>query len=224
MAPLSNERNSYADRLLIDWYGRQLKKLGVEIKLNHELKLENALIDSADVIITATGANSIIPPLPGIEKAVNALELLSGKVKPASECTIVGGGLVGLEVTMWLGSQGIKCRLIEMADKLCASAPPAKQSMQMIEEYLREYDVDVRLGTRLCEITDCGIVVENSAGTRQDIKTSQTVLAIGFMSEDKLYKSLLMTDKEVYNIGDSRYSSNVMNGIFDAYELGSHLY
>ena len=125
---------------------------------------------------------------------------------------------------MWLGSQGVKCRLIEMAPKLCYSAPPAKQSMQMIEEYLREYKVDIHLSTKLCEVTDHSVIVENSEGTRVEYETEKAVLAIGFFSENTLYKELLKTNKEVYNIGDSRLSSNVANGIFDAYELGQHLY
>lgn len=212
------------DRQLIDWYGRQLEKLDVDLRLNYELKFEDKLIDDSDVIITATGANSIVPKLPGINYAVNALDLLAGKEKVGRECTVIGGGLVGLEVTMWLGSQGVKCRLIEMAPKLCYSAPPAKQSMQMIEEYLREYKVDIHLSTKLCEVTDHSVIVENSEGTRVEYETEKAVLAIGFFSKNTLYKELLKTNKEVYNIGDSRLSSNVANGIFDAYELGQHLY
>ena len=89
---------------------------------------------------------------------------------------------------------------------------------------MREYQVDIHLSTKLCEVTDHSVIVEDSSGQREEYETEKTVLAIGFYSENTLYKELLKTNKEVYNIGDSRLSSNVANGIFDAYELGQHLY
>jgi 2,4-dienoyl-CoA reductase-like NADH-dependent reductase (Old Yellow Enzyme family)/thioredoxin reductase len=60
---------------LIEWYERQLKKLGVEVRLNTYVEAEEINASEFDVVIVATGSYS---PETGFQKALPAVERMPG--------------------------------------------------------------------------------------------------------------------------------------------------
>jgi len=54
------------DRALVKWYQRQLELLGVEVKMNCEVKVENISEYKPDEIITATGSKDLDIPVHNI--------------------------------------------------------------------------------------------------------------------------------------------------------------
>lgn len=207
---------------LIDWYARQLEKVGVQVTMNYEFKEDDPKGEWAEIIIVAVGSNELIPRLPGIEKATFAVPVLKEEVPVEEECTIIGAGLVGCELALHISMLGKKVRIIEMAPCLIPTNRPAGQVMQAIEEYIERFNMEVHLGTKLKEVRDDGILVEEN-GEDKFIPTKQVILAMGYRPNTTLYDSLYAKYGEVYNLGDSRQPKNIMQGIEDAYELSSHL-
>ncbi|RFB78999.1 oxidoreductase [Methylovirgula sp. 4M-Z18] len=60
---------------LLDWYERQLEKLGVEIRLNAYVEAGEIDASEIDVVVVATGSLS---PETGFQKALPAIEILPG--------------------------------------------------------------------------------------------------------------------------------------------------
>ena len=86
------------DKMLIAWYEREIQKYPIEIKLNTEVKSLDKL-KNADEIIVATGAKARKLPIPGVEKALEAVDFLLGDKKRIGEnVVIIGGGLTGCEI------------------------------------------------------------------------------------------------------------------------------
>ena len=209
-------------KLLISWYEHQMECLKVQVELNSDVQAQDPRIEAADVVICATGSHAFLPPIKGIEYGVTAVDVLKGAVTAKKETTIIGGGLVGCELAIWLSRHGKSVRIIEMADTLMSTGAPADMNKQMIMELLEHHQVEIRLQTKLQEIREHEIVVE-AQGAIQELASDCTILALGYRSNRSLYDQILLKAKDIYNIGDSSHPKDIMEGIWDAYELCSHL-
>ena len=209
-------------KLLISWYEHQMERLKVQVELNSDVQAQDPRIEAADVVICATGSHAFLPPIKGIEYGVPAVDVLKGAVTAKKEATIIGGGLVGCELAIWLSQHGKSVRIIEMADTLMSTGAPADMNKQMILELLEHHQVEIRLQTKLQEIREHEIVVETQ-GAIQELASDCTILALGYRSNRSLYDQILLKAKDIYNIGDSSHPKDIMEGIWDAYELCSHL-
>lgn len=209
-------------KLLISWYEHQMERLKVQVELNSDVQAQDPRIEAADVVICATGSHAFLPPIKGIEYGVTAVDVLKGAVTAKKEATIIGGGLVGCELAIWLSQHGKSVRIIEMADTLMSTGAPADMNKQMILELLEHHQVEIRLQTKLQEIREHEIVVETQ-GAIQELASDCTILALGYRSNRSLYDQILLKAKDIYNIGDSSHPKDIMEGIWDAYELCSHL-
>ena len=209
-------------KLLISWYEHQMEHLKVQVELNSDVQAQDPRIEAADVVICATGSHAFLPPIKGIEYGVTAVDVLKGAVTAKKETTIIGGGLVGCELAIWLSQHGKSVRIIEMADTLMSTGAPADMNKQMILELLEHHQVEIRLQTKLQEIREHELVVETQ-GAIQELASECTILALGYRSNRSLYDQILLKAKDIYNIGDSSHPKDIMEGIWDAYELCSHL-
>ena len=209
-------------KLLLQWYEHQMESLHVQVVVNCEVQPEDSRIAEADVVICATGSHAFLPPIKGIEHGVTAVDVLKGTITAAEETTIIGGGLVGCELAIWLSQHGKRVRIVEMADKLMSTGAPADMNKQMILELLEHHHVDIRLQAKLKEIRENSIVIE-ADGNDQELESKCTILALGYRSNRFLYDQILLKAKDIYNIGDSAHPKDIMEGIWDAYELCSHL-
>ena len=209
-------------KLLISWYEHQMERLKVQVELNSDIQAQDPRIEAADVVICATGSHAFLPPIKGIEYGVTAVDVLKGAVTAKKEATIIGGGLVGCELAIWLSQHGKSVRIIEMADTFMSTGAPADMNKQMILELLEHHQVEIRLQTKLQEIREHEIVVETQ-GAIQELASDCTILALGYRSNRSLYDQILLKAKDIYNIGDSSHPKDIMEGIWDAYELCSHL-
>jgi 2-enoate reductase len=62
-------------------------------------------------------------------------------------------------------------------------------------------------------------VVINNSFSQSILKTDTVVLAVGQEPSQDLYRELQGKIPNIYLIGDSRQAKNIMNAIWDAYEV-----
>lgn len=79
---------------LLDWYKVELKNPGINVKLGVEVTPELIKKEKPDVTIIATGSNSRIPDVPGIDKRKvgTEIDLLLGRKKVGQSVVIVEEG------------------------------------------------------------------------------------------------------------------------------------
>jgi len=73
--------------------------------------------------------------------------------------------------------------------------------------------------TSVLEVTENGVrLLDGDSGTR-NFPADTIVLAVGLQPDRELYETLKGQTSNLYAIGDSRKAQNIMNSIWDAYEV-----
>ena len=98
---------------------RMIAKAPIDLRLNTEVTPEYARSVGADVIVAALGARPIIPDIPGIDgkNVIGAEAAYTNPGKVGKTAVILGGGMVGMELAIYLDSLGNKVCVVEMAEK-----------------------------------------------------------------------------------------------------------
>ena len=209
------------DRLL-KWYEAEVRDLGVEIKLDYPVTPELVDEENADVVIVATGAQPIIPSIPGVDKTIvaTAADVLLGAKKIGKEVIVVGGGLVGCETAVWLARQGKRVTLVEMLDELMNGKLPVPHvNKLMISDMLAFEKVKITTGARLVEISDEAVRCLDVHSQEITLQADSVVLSLGLSPDRQLYKKLMGVTANLYVVGDAREARNIMGAIWDSYEV-----
>jgi len=84
---------------------------------------------------------------------------------------------------------------------------------------LKKYDVPVINNCSVQEITSTGAQLMNAEGSMKRVEADTIVLATGMVSKSLLPDELGKQFNRVYKIGDCREPMNIMNAVWDAYEI-----
>lgn len=193
----------------------QIDKLGIPV-VKKKVKPED--LKGFDAVICATGSTPIIPKIKGVDKknVMTALDALDHPTKVGKKAVVVGGGLVGTETSMYLAENGHKVELVEMLPQImhgCSSSDQAAYSDRIVKD-----KIDVRVNTRLEEITDKGVVVSNN-GKTSTITADTVVLSLGLKPVHELYDELIKQGKEAYIVGDAIAAGKIFDAIHTAYRV-----
>ncbi|MBF7097888.1 oxidoreductase [Alkalibacter mobilis] len=201
------------------WIINQLYELGVDIHLNTEVTKELVVEKNPDVVIIATGGSSLIPPIKGIDKpnVFTAEDVLLGKVATGDKIVVAGGGEVGSETAAHLGMQQREVSLVEMTPILCKELNGVNKYGLM--KILDEYEVKRYTETKVIEILDNGVMVENGQG-KFTIPAETIVLALGYKPDNSLIDELESVHKNVITIGGALKTSNALVAIEEGFEVG----
>jgi 2,4-dienoyl-CoA reductase-like NADH-dependent reductase (Old Yellow Enzyme family)/thioredoxin reductase len=99
----------FCDSLIV-----RCRRAGVDIRLGTEVTEDYITGIKPDAIIVAAGSRANVPPIPGIENAVHALDLYAAPEKTGKRIVMIGGGLIGCETGLWLADRGHKVHILEM--------------------------------------------------------------------------------------------------------------
>lgn len=203
----------------ITWITNQLEKLGVEIHLNTEMTKEQVENLRPDKIIIATGGTPLIPKIKGVEKeyVITAEDVLLGKAATGNQIVIAGGGEVGSETAAHLGMQQRAVTVIEMMPELCRDLDGVNKINLM--RLLKEYDVKSYINTKVVEILDDGVVIEED-GNLKTIPADTVILALGYKPYNDLVESLKAVCDDISVIGGAVKTSNAMEAISEGFEVG----
>ncbi|WP_099336104.1 oxidoreductase [Clostridium cadaveris] len=210
---------------IADYYTVELKKLGVEVRLNTEASKENIMAENPDAVIIATGSVSIIPEsIKGInENNVYTVEnILKDKTNLENKnVVVIGAGLTGLETSEYLCVNGNKVTIVDI---LKQPAPNANHTnVADVCSRLQKYGAQYKLGYSLKEIKKDSIVIEN-IDTKEEavINTDAVVLSLGFRPDNSLVYDL--KDVEVRVIGSAVKDGTITPATKTGYKIGRELF
>ncbi len=165
-------------RELIVWYGVQLKKLGVTIKLNTELTADDPVLESADKIFVATGSIPFVPPVAGKDQknVVGVIDVHQNGVD-GSTIAICGGGMSGCDTALELAQQGKKVTIIEMMNECARDVMPINKLS--ILRLLKENNVTMLTSSKVTAFTEEGVIIETKDGSKQTVKADSIITAFG---------------------------------------------
>jgi len=124
--------------------------------MNQEVHLTGGENLNYDKCLVATGANPIIPPVPGLRESTRAYPLrtavsvqkIEKAITSAKKVIVLGASLVGLKVAEVLAKRGERVILLDVADQMLPrGAHPS--SAAYLGKYFEEHGIEVRLGCTL---------------------------------------------------------------------------
>ncbi len=211
------------DIALADWYAHTLEQLGVPVHLNTEITKEDVLNYDADAVIIATGSDPRIIRIGGGENVFSAADVLLDKVDPGEKTAIIGGGLVGCETALWLAQNGKQVTIVEALDRLLAkNGPLCHANSEMLEKLIPFNNIDVITSAKAVEHVD-GILTLDTPEGEKNIECDSVILSVGYKENAELYRELEFEIPEIYLLGDAKKVSNIMYGIWDAFEVANHI-
>jgi 2-enoate reductase len=211
------------DLALAAWYANTLKDLNVEVNLNSKVTKEQILASNYDSVIIATGSTPKVFPLGDDEKVFTAADVLMDKKDCKNTTVIVGGGLVGCELALHLVKKGKKVTIVEALDKILAlNGPLCSANSDMLEKLIPFNNIDVKTNSKVKTYKNGILEMETKNGIEK-LECDSVILSVGYKEENSLYKELEFEVPEIYLLGDARRVSNIMYGIWDAYEVANHI-
>jgi 2,4-dienoyl-CoA reductase-like NADH-dependent reductase (Old Yellow Enzyme family)/thioredoxin reductase len=139
---------------ITDWLYAQVKRLGVEVRLNYYAEADDVLAEKPDAVILATGGLPNTEFLkPGADLVTSAWDVLSGSVKPAANILFFddAGNHASYSCVEFLAEQGSRVELVTpdrmVAQEIGGTSYPA---------YLKSFynhGVVVTLNHRLVSVT-----------------------------------------------------------------------
>lgn len=185
----------------------QLQKSSVDVRLNTEVTPELVKAIDPDVVIAAVGASPAKPPVKGIDKAVQVLELYANDTPVGDNVILLGGGFAGVECAIGLGMKGKKVTIVEMSDTIASSAnapAPGNGAMQIDALWLniKKYGINVMVNTKCVEITDSGMICRDRDGHELELKADTVVYAAGMTPNEDTVEKLRETCIDFEWVGD----------------------
>ncbi len=138
---------------------------------------------SGHKILIATGSTVAIPPIAGAVEALDqgfaltSREILDLTTIPES-LTVIGGGVIGLEMAMYFASIGSEVTVIEMLDKVGGPSIDRELSETLAVE-LGKLGIKFILGGKVSKILSEQIEYQDADGAVQELRTEKVLLAAG---------------------------------------------
>lgn len=198
-----------------------------------------------DKLILATGAQPIVPPLPGISLGnIFTLRTINDAVRIKScvdsekvkNAVIVGGGLIGLEMAENLVLRGVRATVVELLDQIL---PPLDKDMaQIVQNHLLEKGVEVITSDGVKSFAGNGDNYVTGVITgKRHLPADMVILSIGIKPNTKLAqeagleigatRAIKVNDRmetnipDVYAIGDCAENIHLVTGKPTWIALGS---
>lgn len=201
------------------------KQKSVTVK---ELATSRRYVLSYDKLILSPGASPIVPPIPGVERAltlrtVEDVERIVTQVnlKPKN-AVVIGGGFIGVEIAENLIHRGIDTSVVEAANQVLAPLDP--EMATLVAKEMRSHGVKLYLGTSAKSITDKSVVLANEVelpadliilaiGVRPDVSLAKVAgLKIGSRNGIAVDRNNLTNDMNIYAIGDVAEKTDSLDG------------
>lgn len=201
---------------LIKYMETQIKKLGIKVVFNKEVKSGDIPSDRYDKIILSTGSKPFMPPIKGIEFASPSGDYLTGLKKPGKNVVVIGGGLVGCETAAFMKETADDVTIVEMLDDILKIADHCLNNDQALRDMLAERGVHVAASAKVLEITPDSVIFVKD-GKEQIVKADTVIIAAGYRANNSLEDELEDKFGNLTVVGDAESPRKILTAIHEGY-------
>jgi 2,4-dienoyl-CoA reductase-like NADH-dependent reductase (Old Yellow Enzyme family) len=202
----------------------EVRKAGVEIRLNTYVDRDWIKANKIDVIIAATGARPYRPELPGEDEAevVDAWQILGGKVKVGSNVVIADwrADWIGMGVAELLARQGSHVRLA--VNGICAGQEIQSYTRDQWIGTLHKLGVEIMPYSRLYGVDSNSVYLQHTLSNEAIVcdEVDTLVLALGHSSNTELEAILKNLQIEYYLVGDCMSPRTAEEAVYEGMMAG----
>jgi 2-enoate reductase len=213
------------ERKLIDWYKGELKESGVNVYLTQKIDKEFIEKISPDEIIIASGSKAKIPSIDGVDQknVLTACKALTNEDLIGEKVVILGGGLVGVETSVWLAEKGKEIIIVEMRDRLLDSVFVSHANSDMLKDLIDFHEIKVKTGSSILKIDNNTVSIISKNFRKEELEADTVIIAAGYKENKELYHQIKDLNLKINLIGDSKEVANIMYSIWDAYEVAKSI-
>lgn len=210
---------------VVAYLERQLENEGVKTMIRTALTPETVRDLDPDVLVVATGAEQVKPPVEGVEgpNVVMAWDVLRGE-ETGGRVSIVGGGAVGVETAIFLAQRGKDVLVVEMLDR-CGADIGFSTRWVLLQEADR-LNVRFKVECRVERITPAGLLA-TADGKHVEVEADTVVIAAGSQVNSEQAALLERIGSagrpEVHFIGDRSSPRKALDAIREGFDLGRSL-
>ena len=132
-------------------------------------------------LIIATGSSATVPPIPGIRENLGGFVMTNREVLDLKEIpgklTVIGGGVIGLEMAAYYATVGSKVTVVEMLDHIAGTTD--REIASILQKELEKKGVTFLLGHKCLGVEPGKVLVEATNGTQSTVETDKVLLSIG---------------------------------------------
>jgi len=208
--------------MYLDSQAQAIARANIDLRLNCEVTPELASSLEPDVIIAALGSRPIKPDIPGIDgpNVLGAEEAYRHPQKVGKKAVIIGAGLVGLELAIYLTMLGKVVSVVELTDKI--SDGGNMLHARSLEVELKKHGISLRFNTKVNEISAQGIVCETKEG-KEFLEADTVIYAVGQQPLQDEALAFRFCAPVFHMIGDCITPKNIANATGTAHDIAVSL-
>ena len=132
-------------------------------------------------LIIATGSSATVPPIPGVKENLGEFVLTNREILDLTEIpqklTIIGGGVIGLEMAAYYATVGSRVTVIEMLPHI-AGATDCEIST-LLQKELEKKGITFLLGHKCLAVEPGKVTAEDPNGQKITVFADKVLLSIG---------------------------------------------
>ena len=132
-------------------------------------------------LLIATGSSAVVPPIPGVKENLGTLVLTNREVLDLQEIpgklTVIGGGVIGLEMAAYYATVGAKVTVIEMLDHIAGATD--RQIGKLLQRELEKKGITFLLSHKCLSVEPGKVWAEAPDGQKRAVETDKVLLSIG---------------------------------------------
>lgn len=199
-----------------DYLIHQVEKSNVKVCLNTKATVPILQSGQYDVVFSAVGAAPVVPPIPGLARAIPATNIYGREDTAAGRVVVIGGGQVGCETALHLTRMGKQVTILEMCDRLAPDASPTHRE-ELMRELEKEPGLNIAAGLRCTQVTAQTVEAVSEDGIARSLPAETVILAAGMRARTSEVDELLSAALYVFPIGDCVRAATVEQAMRSAY-------
>ena len=132
-------------------------------------------------LILATGSSAVVPPIPGVKENLGDFVLTNREILDLQEIpeklTVIGGGVIGLEMAAYYAAVGSKVTVIEMLDHIAGATD--LEIGNLLRKELEKKGITFLLSHKCLSVEPGKVWAEDPAGQKLAVAADKVLLSIG---------------------------------------------
>lgn len=132
-------------------------------------------------LIIATGSSPAVPPIPGVKENLGDFVMTNREVLDLTQIpgklTVIGGGVIGLEMAAYYATVGSQVTVIEMLDHI--AGPTDRQISTLLQKELEKKGVAFLLSHKCLSVEPGKVWAEAPNGEKIAVAADKVLLSIG---------------------------------------------
>jgi NADPH-dependent 2,4-dienoyl-CoA reductase/sulfur reductase-like enzyme len=190
------------------------RRSGVDIRLETEVTAEYIAGLKPDAVICAAGSDPQIPPIPGIEKAIHALDMYAAPERIGRKVVMIGGGLIDCETGLWLAGRGHEVHILEMRDDIAIEANDShRRALLPLMKKRLTWDLQVTVTL----VDEQGVSFTGSGGNKHFVEADTVIYATGQRARSEITETLRDTLPLFTAAGDCVEPRQVKQAVYEGF-------